>query len=366
MTGSPTHHRAPTPTGPAAEPRAGGPGAGGPGAGDPLLHLDGLTTSIPGDGNTPHLHLIQDVTLTVGPGEKVGVVGESGSGKSITMLSVMGLLPAGVGVSGGRIGFEGDDLTTLDERQFRRIRGARLAMVYQDPMSALNPVMDVGRQIAEGLRAHGRGRAEADETVVRVLGEVGIPDPARIARSYPHQLSGGMRQRVMIAMALALEPGLIIFDEATTALDVTIQAQILALVRRLHRHHNTAIVWVTHDLALVSNLVDRIVVMYGGRIVEQGPVAQVLTTPRHPYSAALLAALPDHGSTPQDQGGRRRLAQIPGRPPTLDEVQTGCPFRSRCHRAIDACHTMPEPTTEPGAGIGSRSWACWAPIGIDP
>lgn len=320
----------------------------------PVLRVEGLTASITQRGRKRHL--IQDVTLDIAPGEKVGVVGESGSGKSMTMLSLMGLLPPKVLVTAGSAVFDNTELTQLSERQYQRIRGSRLAMVYQDPMSALNPVMRVGDQIAEGLQAHGADAASAAEVVLRVLGEVGIPDPTRIARVYPHQLSGGMRQRIMIAMAMAMEPELIIFDEATTALDVTIQAQILTLVRDLHAARNTAIVWVTHDLALVSNLVDRIVVMYGGRVVEQGPVAEVLSRPIHPYTVALLNALPDHHS--QDRG---RLAQIPGGPPSLEEIQTGCPFRSRCQSAIDRC-TKHMPPVE-GAG-DVRTFSCWVPTEV--
>ncbi len=319
----------------------------------PVLRLEELTTSITAGDETRHL--IQGVTLDVQAGEKVGVVGESGSGKSITMLSIMGLLPPRVTITSGSAVFQGVELAGLDERAYQRLRGSRLAMVYQDPMSALNPVMRIGDQIAEGLRAHGADGPEVDETVQRVLGEVGIPDTHRISRSYPHQLSGGMRQRVMIAMALAMEPELIVFDEATTALDVTIQAQILTLVRDLHAARNTAIVWVTHDLAVVSNLVDRIVVMYGGRIVEQGPVGQVLRSPRHRYTAALLSALPDHHSKNRD-----RLAQIPGGPPSLDDVQTGCPFRARCDSAINTCDAMPAAEQD----NSGRSYACWSPIEV--
>ncbi len=319
----------------------------------PVLRLEGLTTSISVGGEVRHL--VQDVTLDIEPGEKVGFVGESGSGKSITMLSIMGLLPPNVAVTSGSAVVAGVELAGLAERDYQRIRGSRLAMVYQDPMSALNPVMRIGAQIAEGLRAHGAEGPQADETVRRVLGDVGIPDPQRIAKSYPHQLSGGMRQRVMIAMALAMEPELIIFDEPTTALDVTIQAQILTLVRELHAAKNTAIVWVTHDLALVSNLVDRIVVMYGGRIVEQGPVVDVLTSPRHRYTAALLSAFPERHSQVRD-----RLAQIPGGPPSLDDVQTGCPFRTRCVHAIESCDAMPAVE----AGEPSHSYSCWVPIKV--
>ena len=319
----------------------------------PVLRLEELTASI--SAGSEMRHLVQGVTLDIEPGEKVGFVGESGSGKSITMLSIMGLLPPNVTVTSGSAVFAGVQLAGLAERDYQRIRGSRLAMVYQDPMSALNPVMRVGAQIAEGLRAHGAEGPGVDDTVRRVLGDVGIPDPQRIAKSFPHQLSGGMRQRVMIAMALAMEPELIIFDEPTTALDVTIQAQILTLVRELHAAKNTAIVWVTHDLALVSNLVDRIVVMYGGRIVEQGPVVDVLTSPRHRYTAALLKAFPERHAQV-----RERLAQIPGGPPRLDDIQTGCPFRKRCVDAIESCDVMPAVE----ADTPRHSYSCWVPIKV--
>jgi oligopeptide/dipeptide ABC transporter ATP-binding protein len=297
--------------------------------------------------------LIRDVSFDVAPSEAVAVVGESGSGKTLTMLSVMGLLPTPpLRVTGGEIGFAGRDLTRLGDRELRRIRGREIAMVYQDPMTSLNPLMRIGDQIAEALTAHGVSRADARTRVREVLGQVGIPDPDRTARAYPHQFSGGMRQRAMIATALALSPKLLIADEPTTALDVTIQQQILALVRSLQDATGMAMVWITHDLGVVARLVERVIVMYAGRIVEQAPTRRLFRAPEHPYTAGLLASLPN----PADRT-RAPLAQIPGSPPDPAAVPHGCPFRERCAQAIARCAEMP-PLTDRGGGASA---ACWVP-----
>jgi oligopeptide/dipeptide ABC transporter ATP-binding protein len=280
--------------------------------------------------------IVHGIDLVVPAGQTVGVVGESGSGKSLTMLSLMGLLPSQLRVSGGQVVLDGRTLTGLSEHDMRDIRGRELAMIYQDPMTSLNPLMRVGTQVMEAMTSHGVDKAEARQRVLELLARVGIPDPARTARAYPHEFSGGMRQRVMIASALAMRPRLLIADEPTTALDVTIQQQILALIDELRRELGMTTIWVTHDLGVVARLVDRVVVMYAGFVVEDAPVRQIFEAPQHPYTASLIAALPD----PTDDS-RPPLAQIPGRPPLSTEEISGCPFRPRCPQARDVCATRP-------------------------
>jgi oligopeptide/dipeptide ABC transporter ATP-binding protein len=297
--------------------------------------------------------IIRGVSFDVAPGEAVGVVGETGSGKTLSMLAVMGLLPPMVRRTGGEIMFDGRDLTRLGGRDLRRLRGRELAMVYQDPATSLNPLMTVGAQIAEGLHAHGVARPDAQRRVRDALAQVGIPDPERTSRAYPHQFSGGMRQRAMIATALVLSPKLLIADEPTTALDVTIQQQILALVRRLQDETGMAIVWITHDLGVVARLVDRVVVMYAGHVVEHAPTRALFRRPEHPYTAGLLASLPDPTNVT-----RPPLAQIPGAPPDPARVPSGCPFRDRCPQAIDRCAEERPPLTSRGNGGAA---ACWVP-----
>jgi len=295
--------------------------------------------------------IVHGVDLAVPAGQTVAVVGESGSGKSLTMLSVMGLLADPLHVSGGTVRLGDRLLTALPERELRAIRGNDVAMIYQDPMTSLNPLMRVGDQVVETMTAHGVPKAEARRRMFDLLARVGIPDPVRTARAYPHEFSGGMRQRIVIAAALAMRPRLLIADEPTTALDVTIQQQILALIDELRRELGMTTVWVTHDLGVVARLVDRVVVMYAGNVVEDAPVRQAFAAPQHPYTQALLAALPD----PNDDA-RPPLAQIPGRPPAATDQVEGCPFRSRCRQAVDAC--ADRPTLQPRlAGTA----ACWVP-----
>ena len=257
-----------------------------------LLTVEGLTVALPPGGDRPHA--VEDITLSVNAGEILCVVGESGSGKSITANAVMGLLPKGLPVRNGRIAFEGQDLLGLGTEAMRRLRGDRLAMIFQEPMTALNPVMRVGEQIAEAMRVHGAG-GDAARRVPELLAAVNLPDPAATARSYPFRLSGGQRQRVMIAMALALEPSLLIADEPTTALDVTTQMQILRLIREIQSRRGTGVMFITHDFGVVAEIADRVAVMQKGRIVEQGSATEVLNNPQHPYTRALIAAVP-HGS----------------------------------------------------------------------
>jgi oligopeptide/dipeptide ABC transporter ATP-binding protein len=318
---------------------------------DPVLSVRGLTTVL-------HLHgrpveVVRDVDIDVSAGETVALVGESGCGKSMTMLSVMGLHPQPPAeIVSGRVVLDGRDLLAMDEDQRRAVRGAQLAMVYQDPMTSLNPLMRIGDQIGEVLVAHGRSRREAEARTIEVLAEVGLPQPVRAARAFPHEFSGGMRQRVVIAMALALRPKVLIADEPTTALDVTIQQQIIALVRTLQEHMAMGVVWVTHDLGVVARVAQRTMVMYGGRIVEVGPTARVFRRPEHPYTAGLLDAIP-----PVKGVERHALRQIPGAPPEPGRAPAGCPFQPRCPYAVERClHEMPPLTDRAGSHA-----ACWVP-----
>jgi oligopeptide/dipeptide ABC transporter ATP-binding protein len=314
-----------------------------------VLSVRGLTTVLHLDGGP--VTIVDDVSFDVGAGETVALVGESGCGKSLTMLSVMGLHPVPPAeIAAGSVVLGGRDLLAMSEAERRAVRGAEMAMVYQDPMTSLNPLMRVGDQITEVLLAHGKTRREAAARTIEVLGEVGIPRPARAARAYPHEFSGGMRQRVVIAIALALRPQVLIADEPTTALDVTIQQQIIALVARLREQLSMAVIWVTHDLGVVARVAQRVLVMYAGHVVEEGPATAVFATPEHPYTAGLLAAIP-----PVKGAERHRLRQIPGSPPDPASMPTGCPFAPRCPYAIDRCREdMPPLTDRPG----SRA-ACW-------
>jgi oligopeptide/dipeptide ABC transporter ATP-binding protein len=293
---------------------------------------------------------VDGVSFDVPAGASVGIVGESGSGKSVTSLSIMRLVSPPGFLAGGRVLFGGRDLAALSEREVREIRGRDLALVFQDPMSALNPVYSVGKQIAEALRAHQKlTRQEATDRAVELLAMVGIPAPERRVHEYPHKLSGGMRQRVTIAMALANEPSLLILDEPTTALDVTIQAQILDLVRDLRRRVNTAVLLISHDIGVVAELCEQVVVMYGGRVMERGSLDQVTKDPRHPYTVGLLDSIP----TPEMKG--RRLRTIGGTVPNPLRMPPGCPFQPRCPKAMDICSTPPALSP---AGDG-RQIACW-------
>ena len=298
------------------------------------------------------LEIVHGVDLVAAPGEAIGVVGESGSGKSLTMLAIMRLLALPLVINRGSVRFDGRELTGLPEQQMRDLRGDRIAMVYQDPMTSLNPLMRIGDQVAEAMTAHGVAKDEARRRTIELLAQVELPDPERMARSYPHEYSGGMRQRAVIAMALAMRPRLLIADEPTTALDVTIQRQILAVVNQLRHDLDMATIWVTHDLGVIAQLVERVVVMYGGYVVEEGPVDQVFHAPQHPYTSRLLASLPD----PADDT-RPPLAQIPGRPPVATDEVVGCPFRPRCAQARDICGVRPP--LEPR--LAGRV-ACWVPV----
>ncbi len=306
--------------------------AGQPLAEGPLLEVRGLSVDI----RTPagDLHAVRDIAFDVGRGEAVCLVGESGCGKSITSLAVMGLLPRTARMGVTRLAFRGIDLAGLGRRARNRLRGRRMAMIFQEPMTALNPAWTIGEQMIEVHRRHMRqGSAAATARAVDLLARVGIASPAERLGQYPHQLSGGLRQRVMIAMALMCEPELLIADEPTTALDVTIQAQILRLLADLRRELGVALLLITHDLGVVARIADRVNVMYAGAIVESATAAQLFADPRHPYTRGLLACLPRAGAT---QAGER-LGTIPGVVPSLIGGIAGCAFRSRCPVALSAC-----------------------------
>ena len=295
---------------------------------------------------------VDGVSFEVRPGEVLGLVGESGCGKTVTGFSILGLVDPPGRIVGGRVLFDGTDLLTLGEDRLRQIRGARIAMVFQDPMMTLNPVLRIDTQMVEAVRAHqdvdsGMARRIAREALERV----GIPSAESRLRSYPHQFSGGMRQRVAIAIALLNRPKLIIADEPTTALDVTIQAQILYEAQKLCRESGTALIWITHDLSVVAGLADRICVMYAGRIVEQGSVDEVLDAPLHPYTHGLI------GSVPSRNRRGTPLAQIPGMTPALIDLPPGCAFRNRCPRAAPACTAEPQLSPR-----GNRLVRCFYPM----
>jgi len=296
---------------------------------------------------------VDDVSFSVRQGQVLGLVGESGSGKSVTGFSIIGLVDPPGRIAGGSILYRGQDLARLSEREMRHLRGNRIAMIFQDPMMTLNPVLRVDTQMIEAVRAHARvSTADARARSRDALGMVGIPSPEERLSSYPHQFSGGMRQRVAIAIALLHNPDLLIADEPTTALDVTIQAQILAEVQKLATEHGTALIWITHDLSVIAGLADRIAVMYAGRIVESGVAADVLDRPRHHYTAGLI------GSVPSRNRRGEKLRQIPGTTPSLLSLAPGCAFRTRCSHADAVCKQEP-PEGELSPGHTAR---CFHPL----
>lgn len=319
---------------------------------EPLLAVNDL--SIRYGANVP---LVEQLNFTVRRGETVGLVGESGCGKSLTALAVMGLLPQNLKAGGGGIRLDGIELTRLDPRSLRKMRGSQMAMIFQEPLTALNPVMTIGAQVVEVLRAHNRmSHADAEKRAIELFELVRIPDAAARFNDYPHRLSGGMRQRVVIAIAIACNPALLIADEPTTALDVTVQAQILRLLKRLQRDADLGLLLITHDLGVVRQVADRIVVMYAGSVVEEGPVDAVLDDPRHPYTAGLLAARP-HGSR---TAGAERLADIRGTVPAPEARPGGCLFEPRCPNAQADCRAVRPPlSTLPG----ERALRCYHPVG---
>jgi oligopeptide/dipeptide ABC transporter ATP-binding protein len=324
---------------------------------DPLLSVDRLELTF--TGQETEVPAVRGVSLDIGPGETVALVGESGCGKSVTALGLMGLLPGSTRVRGS-VRFEGRELIGLPAAELRRVRGGQIAMVFQEPMTSLNPVLRIGKQIEEALILHrGFDQRNARRETIALLGHVGIASPEHRVDQYPHELSGGMKQRVMIAMAVAGRPKLLIADEPTTALDVTIQAQILNLLRSLCREHGMALLLITHDLGIVAHYAARVNVMYGGKIVEQAPVIPLFDTPAHPYTRALLGALPR-----ADAAGAR-LEAIPGRVPPPDRLPLGCPFTPRCKYVLERCpNEMPAllevRRSAPLPSSTVQRAACWA------
>jgi peptide/nickel transport system ATP-binding protein len=322
----------------------------------PLLEIEDLRTDI--RLRTATVHALDGVSLTVEAGECLGIVGESGSGKTMTALSIMQLLPPGGHIIGGSITLGGADIAALDDRGMRQIRGNEIGMIFQDPMTSLNPTMTIGGQIAETVILHrGADKKTALARAVEVLGLVGMPHPAERVGNYPHQLSGGMRQRVMIAMALACEPRLLIADEPTTALDVTIQKQILELIDDLRRRLGMAVILVTHDLGVIAGRADRATVMYAGKVVETTTTQRLFANPRHPYTEALFGALPEKAVD-----GSRRLYSIPGMPPDLTEPPPACRFAPRCRYAQDACRESEPPLD---GSSSDHLYRCFFPVGQD-
>ena len=321
---------------------------------DSLLRVSDLGTRF----HTPEgtVHAVNGISFYVNEGETVAVVGESGCGKSVSMMSLLRLIPTPPGeIYSGTAIYRGDDLLKKSELEMEDVRGREIAMIFQDPMTSLNPVLTIGRQLTESLRVHlGLSSEQAEKRAVELLEQVGIPDPGRRLGDYPHQFSGGMRQRVMIAMALSCAPSLLIADEPTTALDVTIQAQIVELVARLREVLHMAIIWITHDLGVVAGMADRVIVMYAGYIVEEADVQDLYDSPSHPYTLALLAALPR-----VDRRRDQRLKSIPGAPPNLLVAPRGCPFAPRCEFVIERCQQENPPlmTVEK-----THTSACWVDV----
>jgi oligopeptide transport system ATP-binding protein len=315
----------------------------------PLLTIEGLETIF--KTYAGEVKAVRDVNLTVNEGEVLAVVGESGSGKSVTMMSVLRLLAKNASVKGTAL-FNGQNLVSLSDKDLRKIRGREIAMIFQDPMTGLNPTLTIGTQMRESMMYHlGLSKPEADKRAIELLRLVGVPEAERRLNQYPHEFSGGMRQRVMIAMSLSCNPRLIIADEPTTALDVTIQAQILELLKRLQKEYGTAIIMITHNLGVVAGMADRVAVMYGGRVVEQGTCDEIFHNPTHPYTIALLRAVPR-----LDEGAKRKLESIPGAPPNMLKPPGGCAFHPRCPYAMQVC-TEEAPAMQK---LGStQASACW-------
>jgi oligopeptide/dipeptide ABC transporter ATP-binding protein len=313
----------------------------------PLLSVEHLTTVF--DLRSGPFPAVNDVSFDVRLGETLGLVGESGSGKSVTALSLVRLVQPPGRIAGGSVRFQGRELLSLPDVSMRAIRGADIALIFQEPMTALDPVLPVGDQIAETLEVHGRAsRREAKNRAIELLEAVRIPDPAKRVFDYPHQLSGGMRQRVLIAMALACKPALVIADEPTTALDVTIQAQILDLLRDMKRSLNLSLLLITHDLGVIAEIADRVAIMYAGRIVEQGPTRAILRNPQHPYTRGLLASMPGQR--------HQRLRAIDGSVPVLGTLPTGCAFHPRCPDRFEPCASAPPPEYTVGSAHLARCY----------
>lgn len=325
---------------------------------EPLLVVENLYTRFRTDRGM--VRAVDGVSFSLNRGETLGIVGESGCGKTVLSRSVMGLLPPKNVEHGGSVRFEGRELTTLSTKEMRDVWGAEIAMVFQDPMTSLNPVMKIGKQVTEGLRVHlDMDKDRAKETAVALLRSVGIPEPDRRMSQYPFELSGGMRQRVTIAIAIACGPKLLMADEPTTALDVTVQAQILNLLQDKQRERHMAMILVTHDLGVVAGRTDHIAVMYAGKIVEKAPTTKLFTEMRMPYTEALIKSIPK-----TDQPSHTRLTAIGGRPPDLVSPPKGCNFAPRCPYAQDKCHEEEPPLTSDSTVGPDHAFACWYPVGV--
>ncbi|WP_270182627.1 ABC transporter ATP-binding protein [Alkalihalobacillus sp. CinArs1] len=315
----------------------------------PVLKVSGLETHFfTDDGEIP---AVDSVDFHVNKGEVLGIVGESGSGKSVTSLSIMQLISAPGKVVGGEISYKGENLLSKSEKEMRKIRGNEIGMIFQEPMTSLNPVFKIGNQLVEGIRIHKKwNKKDSWAHAIKFLKLVGLPRAEELMNEYPHQLSGGMRQRVMIAMAMACEPDVLIADEPTTALDVTIQAQILELMKKLNDDTDTSIIMITHDLGVVAEMCDRIVVMYSGKIVEQGTTKEIFESPKHPYTIGLIESVPDVRTR------KERLYSIPGNVPKPGSIKTGCHFAPRCKFAFDKCTEVTPELIDAGNGQMARCW----------
>ena len=317
----------------------------------PLLELDRLSTHYVSARGTRVVKAVDEVSLTVRAGETLGVVGESGSGKTTLALTIMRLLPPAARIVSGALRFNGEDLLKKSPSEMRHIRGKRIAMILQDPMASLNPLFTVGDQVAEPVRVHEHtGRRTAFQRARSLLSAVKIPAPDQRLREYPHQMSGGMRQRIVGAIAISCEPRVLIADEPTTSLDVTIQAQYLKLLRDLQKEHGLALIFITHNLGIVAHMCDSVAVMYAGRVIEQGPVRTIFNAPVHPYTQALIESIPRLGDGPS------RLTAIDGQPPDLASMPSGCSFQPRCPKALDRCREEVPGNIMVAAGHGARCW----------
>ena len=317
----------------------------------PLLELDHLSTYYVSGQGSRIVRAVDEVSLCVNAGETLGIVGESGSGKSTLALTLLRVLPPAARIVGGRMLLDGEDLVTKSEAEMREIRGKKIAMILQDPMASLNPLFTIGNQVAEPIQVHeGVGRRAAWDRARALLKAVRIPSPETRVRQYPHEMSGGMRQRIVGAIGISCEPRLLIADEPTTSLDLTIQAQYLNLLRELQREHGLALIFITHNLGIVAKMCDQLAVMYAGRVVEQGPVSRIFSRPTHPYTKALL------GSIPRMTDNREQLTAIDGQPPDLSSLPPGCAFAPRCSMAFDRCRVEAPPEFAVDGGVTARCW----------
>jgi oligopeptide/dipeptide ABC transporter ATP-binding protein len=321
----------------------------------PLLELQNLSTHYVSAQGTRVVRAVDEVSLRINAGETLGIVGESGSGKSTLALTILRILPPAAQIVSGKMLLDGEDLLLKSDEEMRRVRGKRIAMILQDPMASLNPLFKIGDQIAETLRVHeGASRASAWERARELLKAVRIPSPETRVTQYPHEMSGGMRQRIVGAIGISCEPRLLIADEPTTSLDLTIQAQYLALLRDLQREHGLALIFITHNLGIVAKMCDQLAVMYAGRVVESGPVSQIFNTPNHPYTEALL------NSIPRMTDNRQRLTAIDGQPPDLSALPPGCSFAPRCPAVFDRCRAQAPPALSTAPGRTARCWLAHA------